>query len=248
MNYAYCIAAVAPIRKEPSHRSEMISQLLFGETGKILEVSEDFTQIECSYDGYIGWIQTKQISGLNYLPKTDGYFTNAIQEVLINDTPCRVSLGTPYYTHKILLNKYQIGYPFLEQRIFEFNEQNTRDILEQYMHTPYLWGGKSVFGIDCSGLTQQVMKLMGIFLPRDAYQQIELGEEVPFLSEARCGDLAFFDNEEGAITHVGVLIDNSNIIHASGTVRLDSIDNGGIIQKETGERTHKLRIVKRISN
>ena len=90
------------------------------------------------------------------------------------------------------------------------------------------------------------MKLMGIFLPRDAYQQIELGEEVPFLSEAVCGDLAFFDNEEGNITHVGILIDNSTIVHASGTVRLDKIDNGGIIQKETGERTHKLRIVKRI--
>ena len=246
MNYAFCIAAVAPIRKEPSHRSEMISQLLFGETGRILEVAEDFTQIECAYDGYIGWVQSKQLSGLNYTPKSDGYFTSTIQEVYINETPCRIGLGTPYYNHQVILDKYRIEYPFQEQRILEFNEQNTQNILEQYMHVPYLWGGKSVFGIDCSGLSQQVMKLMGIFLPRDAYQQIELGEEVPFLSEAVCGDLAFFDNEEGNITHVGILIDNSTIVHASGTVRLDKIDNGGIIQKETGERTHKLRIVKRI--
>ncbi len=246
MDYAFCIASVAPIRKEPSHRSEMVTQLLLGETAKVISIENEFVAIECSYDGYIGWIQKKQITIMNHLPKPDGYFTNGIQEVFINHNSCRVSIGTPYYNDKIVLDKYHISYPFLEERSFTPTKENILYLLEEYMHTPYLWGGKSTFGIDCSGLTQQLFKLLGIYLPRDAYQQVEYGIEVPFLSEATCGDIAFFDNEEGRITHVGVLVNNNAIIHASGTVRLDKIDMGGIIHTESGERTHKLRIVKRL--
>ncbi len=245
MNYVFCIAAVAPLRKEPSHKSEMVNQLLLGETGKVLSIEKDFVLIECTYDGYQGWIQKKQIVFKNHLPKPDGYFTKAIQNIYISHSVCRVSLGTPYYHDKVVLDNYQISYPFLEERNFTFNEKNILTLLEEYMFAPYLWGGKSTFGIDCSGLTQQVFKLMGIYLPRDASQQITVGNEVAFLSEAICGDLAFFDNDEGNIIHVGILINNSNIIHASGSVRLDKIDMGGIINSETGERTHKLRIVKR---
>ena len=246
MEYAFCIAAVAPLRKEPSHRSEMVSQLLLGETGKIISIENDFVAIECSYDGYIGWIQKKQIVIQSFLPKQDGYFLQAIQDIFFNHSACKVGIGTPYYNNQIVLDKLQISYPFVEGRLLPYTNESIISILERYMHTPYLWGGKSSFGIDCSGLTQQVFKLMGIWLPRDAYQQIEYGVEVAFLSEAICGDLAFFDNGEGKIIHVGILVDNSTIIHASGTVRMDKIDNGGIIHNETGERTHQLRIVKRM--
>ncbi len=248
MEYAFCTAAVAPLRKEPSHRSEMVSELLLGETGKVISEDTDFVEIECTYDGYKGWIQRKQVIIQHHLPKQDGYFTNPVQDIHFNHSACRVGLGTPYYNDKVILGKTQISYPFIENRLLKFNEVNVLKLLEQYMHTPYLWGGKSVFGIDCSGLTQQLYKLMSIWLPRDAYQQIEYGEEVAFLSEAKTGDLAFFDNEEGKIIHVGVLVNNSDIIHASGTVRHDKIDMGGIIHSESGERTHKLRIVKRIKD
>ena len=247
MDHAFCIAAVAPLRKEPSHKSEMVSQLLLGETGKVLTIEKDFVLIECTYDGYPGWVQKKQIVFKKHLPKSDGYFTKAVQDIFISHSACRVSIGTPYYNDKVVLDKYQISYPFLEVRNLPFNEKNVLTLLEEYIHTPYLWGGKSIFGIDCSGLTQQLFKVLGIYLPRDTSQQITLGKEVTFLSEAKCGDLAFFDNEEGKITHVGILINNSNIIHASGTVRLDKIDLGGIINSETGERTHSLRIVKRMN-
>ena len=247
MDFAFCIAAVAPLRKEPSHKSEMVSQLLLGETGKVLNIEKDFVLIECTYDGYQGWIQKKQIVFNKHLPKSDGYFTKAVQDIFFSHIVCRVSLGTPYYKDKVVLENCLISYPFLQERYLSFNEKNILALLEEYMYTPYLWGGKSTFGIDCSGLTQQLFKVMGIYLPRDAYQQLTFGEEVAFLSEAICGDLAFFDNEEGRITHVGILINNSNVIHASGTVRLDKIDMGGIINTETGERTHKLRIVKRYS-
>jgi len=246
MEYTFCIVAVAPLRKEPSHKSEMVSELLLGETGKVISIESDFVAIECSYDGYIGWVQKKQIVLQHYLPKQEGYFLQAIQELYINHSNCRIGIGTPYYSNQIVLDKMQISYPFLDESLYPFNKQSIICILEQYLHTPYLWGGKSAFGIDCSGLTQQLYKLMGIWLPRDAWQQIEYGTEVAFLSEAVCCDLAFFDNGEGRIIHVGVLVDNSTIIHASGNVRMDKIDMGGIIHTETGERTHKLRIVKRM--
>jgi cell wall-associated NlpC family hydrolase len=119
-------------------------------------------------------------------------------------------------------------------------------VASQYLNTPYLWGGKSNYGIDCSGFTQQVFKTAGIHLLRDAYQQATQGEAVGFLQETRPGDLAFFDNDEGRITHVGIMLTTETIIHASGYVRVDGIDSQGITHSITGKRTHKLRIIKRL--
>ena len=126
-----------------------------------------------------------------------------------------------------------------------FNEETIRSLTTKYLNTSYLWGGRTIYGIDCSGFTQQIFKFLNIKLPRDAYQQASLGEIVGFLQEATCGDLAFFDNAEGKITHVGIMLDGATIIHASGKVRVDDIDNYGIINRDTGERTHQLRIIKR---
>lgn len=114
-----------------------------------------------------------------------------------------------------------------------------------YLNAPYQWGGKSPFGIDCSGFTQMVYRLAGYQLKRDASQQVMQGKTVA-LSDAQVGDLAFFTNEAGRITHVGLMLDNNRIMHASGKVRIDTLDEQGIIHHETKQYTHQLNIMKRI--
>jgi cell wall-associated NlpC family hydrolase len=133
---------------------------------------------------------------------------------------------------------------------YNVNHACTAEALEivakQFLGTAYLWGGRTVFGIDCSGFVQMVFKLFNINLPRDAYQQAEVGEDVGFLAEAKTGDLAFFDNEQGKITHVGILLSPQSIIHASAIVRIDPIDQAGIVSSSSGLRTHQLRTIRRI--
>lgn len=202
MKYVTSSVAVAPIRKEPGHRSEMTSQLLQNEIAEVLETEKQFTRLRCLYDDYEGWCANNQL-------------VEAIHPE-----------------------------PF-EYELFSFNAENLNQVARRYLDVPYLWGGKSLFGIDCSGFCQQVFRQFGIKLPRDAYQQVEHGEVVGFLQEVVCGDLAFFDNEEGRITHVGMMLNIHEIIHSSGKVRIDKIDHQGIINSETGVRTHQLRIIKR---
>lgn len=200
MKYITSSVAIAPLRKEAAHRSEMTSQLLANEIAEVLEAGKQFTRIRCLYDGYEGWIANNQVKE-----------TGLTAEVLASPLPF----------------------------------DNLRTIALEYIDTSYLWGGKTKCGIDCSGFCQQVYKRVGIKLPRDAYQQAALGEVVGFLQEVQPGDLAFFDNEDGKITHVGIMLATDEIIHSSGKVRIDKIDSQGIINAETGTRTHQLRIIKR---
>ncbi|MFL5753049.1 MAG: C40 family peptidase, partial [Bacteroidia bacterium] len=128
--------------------------------------------------------------------------------------------------------------------------KNTKDIVGlacQFLNAPYLWGGRSIMGIDCSGFTQLVYKLNGYKLPRDAYQQAELGTPLSFVEEAEAGDLAFFDNEEGRITHVGIVLSDQRIIHASGKVRIDKFDHYGIFHSDRRKYSHLLRVIKRFA-
>jgi len=124
--------------------------------------------------------------------------------------------------------------------------QFVSEIASLYLNAPYLWGGRSPLGIDCSGFTQVVFKAAGVRLPRDAYQQAEVGQTLGFVEEASEGDLAFFDNAEGKIIHVGIVLKDRFIIHASGKVRIDKLDHQGIFNRETGKYSHTLRVIKRI--
>jgi hypothetical protein len=249
--FVSCITAVAPVRKESSHTSEMVSELLLGEFAEVLESSKDFLKIKCLFDGYEGWCQRKQLTEVNEILKTNLFLSKGISVAKINNRDCRISCATPVYaTDEIIhLGKYQIQYPSkyaIDISSMEFNDLNIEHITRQFLGTPYLWGGKSTLGIDCSGFAQQVFKLLNIFLPRDAYQQAQTGDTIGFLEETLCGDLAFFDNEEGRITHVGILLNSHTIIHSSGSVRIDKIDHAGIINVDTNERTHQLRLIKRM--
>ena len=253
MSFVTPIVPVTPMRLEASHRSEMVSQLLFGESASILETGKDFIKVSSLYDDYIGWIQKSQLVEITEAQALLGNGLlngDVLRAITCNGAPMQVSFGSPlhFFEHgSAKIGSYEFHYEgkFWNPAEAQFNEATLKWVSHQFLNTAYLWGGRSIFGIDCSGLTQQVFRFLAIKLPRDAYQQAALGEVVGFLQEAKCGDLAFFDNAEGKITHVGIMLDNASIIHASGKVRIDAIDNMGIINSDTGERTHQLRIVKR---
>lgn len=250
MSFVVSIAAVCPIRKEASHRSEMVSQLLAGEAAEILETTNDFIKVKCLYDQYEGWCQRSQLIFCETLPEAGAVLLSKgnVNVVWIDDQPMTISAGTPLHLFlSAALGNYTCYYKGDEWDVSKaaYTMVNLQMVTSWYLNVPYLWGGRSVFGIDCSGFSQQVYRYFGINLPRDAYQQADKGESVGFLQEVQCGDLAFFDNPDGKITHVGILLSSDRIIHASGQVRIDPIDNMGIIHSKTGQRTHPLRIIKR---
>ncbi len=252
MIFVACIVAASPMRLEPSHKSEMVSQLLFGEFAEVLQTQKEFTLIKTLHDQYEGWCQNIQLAELDpevLRKKAFSYTSNRNDAILFKDTLIPLSSGTPIYRgKKIILGKNTYHYKLKGKINSEegFNEEQLKETALSYLNVPYLWGGRSSFGIDCSGFTQQVFKTCGIALPRDAYQQATLGTDIGFLAEAQCGDLAFFDNEEGRIIHVGILLNDKEIIHASGCVRIDRIDTEGIINTGISRRTHHLRLIKRI--
>lgn len=248
MNFLTSIVAVCPIRKEPDHKSEMTSQLLLGEYAEVLEIQKEFVKVKCLYDGYEGWCQFVQVAFTDTILPTVKFIAKPTDMVTINNLPCRVSFATPVFDAIVAVKNFTINYAGVDNintANTAFSPENITKLSSLFLNTPYLWGGKTVFGIDCSGFAQQVYKLFNIQLPRDAYQQAEQGEALGFLEEAICGDLAFFDNETGFVTHVGIMLNNHQIIHASGRVRIDAIDSAGIISSDTGIRTHRLRVVKR---
>lgn len=247
-----------PMRAEPSHRAEQTSQMLFGERMEVLEKEKNgWLKIRCEWDEYEGWVKEGQVTCILYKEyrRPLAYYTALPTDVIqVEHGQFLISPGSSLFS----LKKRQITWG---KRIFTFKgkklplklvaatEANILHFSKMFTGAPYNWGGRSLMGIDCSGFTQMVFKLMNIRIPRDASQQAEIGETIGFLQEAQCGDLAFFDNAEGKITHVGILLDNHTIIHAtetSGCVVIDPIDNGGIISKMLRMRTHNLRLVKRI--
>ena len=254
MKYAGCCVSVSALRNEPSHRSEMISQLLFGECCTLLEHGRDnWVKIKCRYDDYEGWCPLSNIVEIDekiYLQADKALTDDWVNEVDYNGHNMYVPLGsslTSLNHGKVFWRKNSVQYSGKIWKPLEvkINSKVIKQVAYKFLNTAYLWGGRSVFGIDCSGFSQMVYKFLNIPLPRDARYQAEKGDTVKSLKEAVCGDLAFFDNEEGRITHVGIILNPNEIIHSSGKVRLDKIDNEGIINLETRKRTHKLKVIKR---
>lgn len=247
------ITAVCSMRSEPGHKSEMVNQLLFGELGTVIEEKGDFVKLTAHLDGYEGWCQKKQLvemEGGSY-PYITRLTLSSTDSVVVNEATLKLSPGSTVFVPDSSLEIRIGGYNL--KILADSNSsvlnlpigERIEAIARLFLGTPYLWGGRGRYGIDCSGLTQVVYRLCGITLPRDSGPQSKKGEVVSFLQEAKTGDLAFFDNEEGRIVHVGILLNNKTILHASASVRIDPIDNFGIVHKETGDRTHKLRVIKR---
>jgi gamma-D-glutamyl-L-lysine dipeptidyl-peptidase len=257
--FGICLLAVVPLRAKPLHASEMISQLIFGDTFEILERHDSWINIKTDYDDYEAWVDEKQIVYIDHLIAEK----LRLETQYLTKNPANLILKGNQEEQIYLPSGAVL--PFLQGEEFLINDETYRvkpndvflpdirnfhsqieQITKSFLNAPYLWGGKTHFGIDCSGFSQTVFKLLGIKLKRDASQQAEQGQTVDFLVEAKAGDLAFFDNEEGRITHVGIMLSNSEIIHASGKVKIDRIDNQGIFAADQNKYTHKLRIVKRL--
>lgn len=251
--FGICNLANIPLRFEPSDRSELVSQVLFGEHFQILEQNQKWSKIKLAYDDYEGWIDNKQFKDITEeqynLLSTDSIVLNAdlIEYVTSQDN---LLMPIPLGASLSFLNYDSIN---TECLIFEGikvsgikSKSQIIDTAFMYLNAPYLWGGKTPFGIDCSGFTQMVYKLNGYKLLRDASQQATQGLALSFIEESEPGDLAFFDNEEGNIVHVGIIMENNYIIHASGKVRIDRLDHLGIYNAEINRHTHKLRVIKKV--
>ncbi len=258
MQYGICNLSIVPCRAEPSDKSEMVTQLLFGEHFQIIEAQKKWLYIRTAYDNYDCWIDAKQcmlISEETFTELQEMPIHVAVDIVQLithkekkDVLPIVIGSTLPYFDGETL-NLQGDEFLFEGQVNSSKLKATKKQLIEfalSYLNTPYLWGGRSPFGIDCSGLTQLVYKLAGIKIPRDAYQQAELGTTLNFVEEAEPGDLAFFDNELGQIIHVGIVMSNEYIIHASGKVRIDRLDHYGIYNNETHQYTHNLRIIKKI--
>ncbi len=258
VKYGICLISIAQMRSEPRHSSELVSQLLFGETFEVIENKDTWNKIKTTHDYYVGWVNLNQVSIIS-----EGTFKVLSKKPLMvcsqnfarvstlnDDSFFTISAGSslPGLINKeISLERWCFFYFDQAVETTKVSPELLPQFAKMFLNTPYLWGGRSCFGIDCSGLVQVVFKMAGINIPRDASIQATRGQSIDLLVEAQPGDLLFFDNEEQIITHVGMLVEEGKIIHAFGKVRIDPVDHQGIFNKDLKKYTHHLRLIKRIT-
>jgi len=255
MKFGFTKLSIIPVRAENREQSEMVTQLLFGDIFTVLTEKKNWLEIQIEADQYVGWID-----------KTMFFEISESQFELIKHSQLKLNKNLVCYlnsekekTHLVRgssfsqLENNQVILGDKDYKLEEFEtvkgenlRQEIIEVAESYLSTPYLWGGKSPFGIDCSGFSQIVYKINGIQIPRDASQQVNLGQSRNFIDEAEPGDLAFFDNEEGNVIHVGIVMEGRRIIHASGEVRIDKLDHQGIFNVDKKVYSHKLRVIQNV--
>lgn len=251
-----CLLPVVPLRIEATSRSEMVTQILFGEIGEIVDQQGEWLYVRLYFDKYTGWVNRLQVEEIE-----DTLYNRYLKEIplvtgdLLFPIRCVKSgqemylpMGSRIWNDEkgiFSIFDYQFSYSghLVNPGILKSDRSKVVSCVLGFLSAPYLWGGKTILGIDCSGLTQLVFGQIGIQLPRDArYQALVEGQRLDFLSEAKMGDLAFFENEEGVITHVGILDGEGHVVHASGRVRIDQIDHQGIFNSSENRYTHRFRM------
>ena len=248
MQYGVCNLSIVPLRSEPSDTSELVSQVLYGEHFKVLEQRKAWSKVRIAFDKYEGWIDNKQYKEIseteyNSLENSPSLLSNELVEYVRDENNLLITVPIGASIKSLsLLNHTHDGDTITGQQ----PKEKLIETALMYLNAPYLWGGKTPFGIDCSGFTQMVYKLNGYKLLRDASQQATQGEALSFIEESEPGDLAFFDNSEGNIIHVGIIMDDNYIIHAHGKVRIDRLDHSGIYNVDKNTHTHKLRVIKKL--
>ena len=255
--FGVCRLSVVSVRKDPADQSEQITQLLFGDHYTVIERAQDsrWTKIRIHFDQYEGWIDSKQHQAIareyfNHLNHAEFKITTDLTATLLyNKSPLVILMGSmiPISSSELFKMEEQFAFNGETKNVGQRREfEYMRTISTKYLNSPYQWGGKSPFGIDCSGFTQMVFKICGYKLLRDASQQVNQGKVVESLAASRQGDLAFFSNDDGRVIHTGILIAENKIIHASGKVRVDNIDEQGIQHADTKTLTHRLTAIRRM--
>jgi cell wall-associated NlpC family hydrolase len=248
-----CENVFVPLRSAPTHKSEMLSQILFGEKYTIVDKSGSWQKIRTLFDNYSGWIDIDHLQYSIAEGNSCGYVLNRSLACFKNDKTKLVleagcEIFDPDFEDKIFTigkNIYTAAADFSKNHIS--TNESLSDIAMKFINSPYIWGGRIPSGIDCSGLTQLAFKIFNIPIARDAADQAEEGKLIDFIDEAIPGDLAFFGNEKSRISHVGMIISRGLILHASGRVRIDTVDHQGIFRNEINGYSHTLRTIRRIT-
>lgn len=260
MRYGISSLSIIPVRTEPREKSEMCTQILFGEHYTIIEENTRWCRIKLAYDGYEGWIDRNMV---NEIEESEFWQLEEIPKIVTSDV-FNIVQPIDGYSNFLIVAGSSLPHFDVEKRTFKLGkviyqiqgnnvysvQRSIRELIIEnalkYFNAPYLWGGRSPFGIDCSGFSQILYKMAGLTIPREAVEQAILGDNLSFVEEALPGDLAFFDNEDGVIVHVGVIWEKNKIIHSSGKVRIDNVDHFGIFNTDTGRYTHQMRLMRKI--
>lgn len=257
MKYGICSLSVVAVYSSSSWTSEMCTQLLFGELIEVLErKGKQWLKIRCQSDNYIGWVKTNQItpitpSEFELFKHRFAYCLDITNPIMANDHFIPITIGARLPNFNGM--QFRIAdetYQFSGQAVYPSDIKPTIDVIHKiarrYLYVPFLHGGRSPFGIDSAGLVQLVFQMIGVQLPRATNQQVMFGDGIDFVDQTQVGDLAFFENRTGKVTHVGIVLEDKSIIHAHGKVQIDQLDHYGIFDRTQQKYTHKLRVIRRI--